>query len=105
MGGARRPRRPRAAVGAAMIVYGRNPVREAIRGPRQVQRAWATKNAARAAWLIETAVPVSIAGAEEIQQRCGSTAHQGLCASVSPFRYASAEQLLAVPEGVIVVLD
>ena len=36
---------------AVVIVYGRNPVREAIRGPRTVSRLWATKNAAREAWV------------------------------------------------------
>jgi 23S rRNA (guanosine2251-2'-O)-methyltransferase len=88
-----------------MVIHGRNPVREAIRGPRRVERAWATKNAARERWLVESEVPVSIAGAEEIAQRCGSAAHQGVCASVSPFHYASAGQLLDAANGLIVVLD
>ncbi len=34
-----------------MIIYGRNPLREAIRGPREVLRVWATKNVAREQWL------------------------------------------------------
>ena len=35
-----------------MIVYGRNPVREALRGRRTVKRVWATPGAAREEWLV-----------------------------------------------------
>ncbi len=41
LGGARRGRRAGAAA-AVMIVYGRNAVHEAIRGPRTVSHVWAT---------------------------------------------------------------
>ena len=34
-----------------VIVYGRNPVREAIRGPRTVRRVWASRGALREPWL------------------------------------------------------
>ena len=34
---------------ARVIVYGRNPVREALRGRRKVLRVWATKGAAAGA--------------------------------------------------------
>src|SRR5437764_200662 len=34
-----------------MVLYGRNPVREAIRGPRTVHRIWATAAAREEAWL------------------------------------------------------
>lgn len=88
-----------------MIVYGRNPVREAIRGPRAVSRVWATAGAAREAWLGGAEAPVNVAAAEQIEQRCGSAAHQGVCAEVAQFRYAAAEALLAGPPGVIVALD
>ena len=36
-----------------MIVYGRNAVREALRGRRRVQRVFATDRAAREVWLGE----------------------------------------------------
>jgi 23S rRNA (guanosine2251-2'-O)-methyltransferase len=86
-----------------VIIYGRNPVREATRGPRTVSKLWATKNAAREEW-VAAARPLVVA-AEEIEARCGSTAHQGVCAEVSEFRYASADALLAVPEPFLVALD
>src|SRR6202011_509796 len=50
LGGARRAEWPRAAA-SPVIVYGRNPVHEALRGPRRVRRIWATKNALREPWL------------------------------------------------------
>jgi 23S rRNA (guanosine2251-2'-O)-methyltransferase len=87
-----------------VIVYGRNPVREAVRGPRRVLRVWATPGAAREGWL--SGVPVSVVrDGEELTRRCGSDAHQGICAEVSPFVYADAGELLAAPAPLLVALD
>lgn len=88
-----------------MIVYGRNPVREAIRGPRTVARVWATKNASREPWLVDAGMPLEVVAAEEIESRCGSPSHQGVCAEVSAFRYADAGELLASEAPLIVALD
>ncbi len=82
-----------------MIVYGRNAVREAIRGPRRVHTVWATKGAAGD---FPGAQP---ARAEEIAQRAGAEAHQGVCADVEAYRYADAAVLLAEPDPVLVALD
>ena len=81
-----------------MIVYGVNPVREALRGPREVRRIWA----ARGDW---SGAPVTHATPEEIAARCGSDAHQGVCAEVEDYRYADAAELLARPEPFLVALD
>jgi 23S rRNA (guanosine2251-2'-O)-methyltransferase len=78
-----------------VIVYGRNPVREALRGRRAVIRIWATKNAVREPWLAQSGVPLIAARAEEIGARAQSDAHQGVCADVEPFRYVDAAELLA----------
>ncbi len=88
-----------------MIVYGRNPVREALRGPREVRRLWATKNAAREPWLPRDDVAVVLSTAEEVEQRCGSSEHQGMCAEVSAFRYADGRDVLAAGRTLIVALD
>lgn len=90
------------AGGGTMIVYGRNPVREAIRGPRTVRRVWATRNASRDAFLAGDRV--SVASAEEIERLCGSREHQGVCAEVSHFAYTPPD-VLTEREGVVVVLD
>jgi 23S rRNA (guanosine2251-2'-O)-methyltransferase len=88
-----------------VILYGRNPVREALRGPRAaaVRDVWATPGAARERFL--EGVPVTTVEAEEIERRCGSAAHQGLCAEAGPYRYASADELLERENPVIVALD
>jgi 23S rRNA (guanosine2251-2'-O)-methyltransferase len=88
-----------------VIVYGRNPVRETLRGPRTVSRIWATKNALREPWLSHPGVPTVAAGAEEVEQRCGAGGHQGVCAEVSAYHYVSAEELLSEPAPLIVALD
>ncbi len=103
LGGPRRSRGLRAD--PAVILYGRNPIREALRGRRagSVGEVWATASAAREPWL--AGVAVRTASAEEIERRCGSDAHQGLCADAGPYHYASADELLAGAEPMLVVLD
>jgi 23S rRNA (guanosine2251-2'-O)-methyltransferase len=86
-----------------VIVYGRNPVREAIRGARTVGQVWASANAAREPWL--QGARVKVAPGEEIERRSGSPDHQGVCAEVSDFRYADAGALLAQGEPLLVALD
>jgi 23S rRNA (guanosine2251-2'-O)-methyltransferase len=90
---------------AALIVYGRNAVREAIRGPRAVSGVWATNSTLREPWLADAGIELAVAGAEEIEQRCGASGHQGVCAEVAPFRYADAAELVAIPDALIVALD
>jgi 23S rRNA (guanosine2251-2'-O)-methyltransferase len=86
-----------------VIVYGRNPVREALRGRRRVQRAFATERAAREVWLggMETV----IAEAWEIEERCGSPDHQGICAEVGPYPYVDADSLLEAGDALVLALD
>ena len=88
-----------------MIIYGRNPVREALRGRRKhaVGEVWATASAAREPWL--EGVRVRSASAEELERRCGSTAHQGICAEAGGYPYCSAEELLAGENPLVVALD
>ena len=89
-----------------MILYGRNPVREALRGRRShsVGEIWAVESAlAREPWLREA--PVRVTSAREIERRCGSPAHQGVCAEAGPYPYAGAEELLRGHEPLIVALD
>jgi 23S rRNA (guanosine2251-2'-O)-methyltransferase len=86
-----------------VIVYGRNPVHEALRGSRQVRRVWATKNTLREPWL--SGLQVELSGTEEIAGRCGSDAHQGICAEVSEFEYADPAALARQPEPLLVALD
>ena len=84
------------------VIYGRNAVREALRGRRKVHRIWATEAAAAEGW---SGAPVSVVAADEVERRCGSDAHQGVCAEVDPYPYADAAELLAQPDPLIVALD
>jgi 23S rRNA (guanosine2251-2'-O)-methyltransferase len=86
------------------LLYGRNAVREALRGPRVVRRVWASERAAREPWLADAPVTV-VADARELEQRCGSPDHQGVCAEVEPYGYADAAALLDGPDALLVALD
>ena len=86
-----------------MIVYGRNPVREAVRGRRRVHRVYATEKAATEVWLGD--VDVAIAEAHEIEERCGSPDHQGICAEAQAYPYADAGSLLDAEDALVVCLD
>jgi 23S rRNA (guanosine2251-2'-O)-methyltransferase len=81
-----------------VIIYGRNPVREALEAKRRpVRRIWSLRPEE---W--PNAVP---ADAGEIASRCGSEDHQGVCAEVGPYPYADAHALLEPPDALVVVLD
>ncbi|HEY2602457.1 MAG TPA: 23S rRNA (guanosine(2251)-2'-O)-methyltransferase RlmB [Thermoleophilaceae bacterium] len=86
-----------------MIVYGRNPVREALRGRRPVKRVWATPRAAGEEWL--AGLDVQAASDEELERLSGSPDHQGICADAGPYPYAEAGTLLGAEDALIVCLD
>jgi 23S rRNA (guanosine2251-2'-O)-methyltransferase len=86
-----------------VIVYGRNPVREALRGPRQVKRVWATANARREDWL--AGVGVKRADDDELERLCGSPDHQGICAETGPYEYAAGGTLLTADDALVICLD
>jgi 23S rRNA (guanosine2251-2'-O)-methyltransferase len=91
-------------VSGELVLYGRNPIREALRaGRRPVHRVWATRGAAAEPWLRE--VEVLEARAEEIAARTGTEAHQGLCAEVGSYPYVDEGDLLGRPDPLLVVLD
>jgi 23S rRNA (guanosine2251-2'-O)-methyltransferase len=93
-----------------VILYGRNPVAEALRGRRahSVREMWASAGAQGEPWLVAArarGVRVHEASAAEIERRCGSDAHQGVCAQAGEYPYASAEELLGAPEALLLALD
>ena len=86
-----------------MIVYGRNPVREALRGRRAVHAVWATARAARLDWL--AGVDVTVVDEAALSERAGTAEHQGVAARADPYPYADAAALLAAPAPLVVALD
>jgi len=81
-----------------VIVYGLNPVREALSGRRKVLRAWSS---APLEWLGH-ATPAT---AEELERLCGSPDHQGVCAEAEPYPYADPAELLAPEDALVACLD
>lgn len=73
----------------SQLIYGKQPVAEAERGRRRVQRVWRAP---------ETP-------SEELERICGSPDHQGVVAEVDPYPYADRNQLLRVESALIVALD
>src|SRR5207244_3071007 len=101
--GGPRHARGAAASAPAVIVYGRNPVREALRGRRKVERVWAAASAAREEWL--GGVGVETADGAELERLCGSPDHQGICAQAAPYPYADPGSLLTADDALVLVLD
>jgi 23S rRNA (guanosine2251-2'-O)-methyltransferase len=78
-----------------MVVYGRNAVREALRGRRAASVSevlLAAAGLARESWL--EGVPHRVVDAVEIERACGSPEHQGVCATLNAFPYVGAAELL-----------
>jgi 23S rRNA (guanosine2251-2'-O)-methyltransferase len=88
-------------------VYGRNAVREAVRGPRHVQEVWATERALAAEeWLREEpGLRVHVKPERALNEEAGTRDHQGVFARVAPYRYADAYELAAVDRPLLVCLD
>ena len=88
-------------------VYGRNAVREAVRGPREVREVWATERALAAEeWLREEpGLRVQVKPERALNDEAGSRDHQGVVARVGPYRYADAYELAAVDRPLLVCLD
>ena len=89
------------------VVYGRRPVREALRGPREVLELWAGERAAKSeTWLRDLERPRVQAKLErELSEAAGTRDHQGVVAWCEPFRYANAFELAAGPTPLLACLD
>ena len=88
------------------LVYGRRPVREAVRGRREVLELWATQRAQKAEpWLAEASVRLQTKAERELSAEAGTQDHQGVLARVEPFRYADAHALPAGDAPLLAVLD
>ena len=87
------------------LVYGRNPVREALRGPRDVLEVWVTERAAASLdWLGEGPRP-RVKRERELNEAAGSSDHQGVVAWCEPYAYADAWELAGGPSPLLCCLD
>ena len=88
-------------------VYGRRPVREALRGRREVLELWATERALKAeAWLRDVERPrVQTKLERELSEGAGTRDHQGVLAWCEPYRYADGLELAAGDRPLLACLD
>ena len=87
----------------ADLVYGRRPVREAMRGRREVLGVWCSAAARRSLdWLPEEARVTAGARLDDLAQ---TDDHQGVVAEVSPYPYDDPDRLLAGDRRLLVALD
>ena len=88
-------------------VYGRRPVREALRGRREVLEVWATERAVKSeGWLRELERPrVQVKLERDISEAAGTRDHQGVLAWCEPYSYADAYDLAAGDRPLLACLD
>jgi 23S rRNA (guanosine2251-2'-O)-methyltransferase len=89
------------------LVYGRRPVREALRGPRAVLEVWVTERALRTEpWLQEPGGPrLHVKRERALTGAAGTADHQGVLAYCEPYRYADGYEIAAGPDPLLVCLD
>src|SRR3989440_4286202 len=89
-------------------IYGRRPVREALRGPRGVLELWVTERALKAEpWLREPGLSVRhhVMAERDLTEAAGTRDHQGVLAFCEPYRYADAYELAAAERPLLACLD
>jgi 23S rRNA (guanosine2251-2'-O)-methyltransferase len=87
-------------------VYGRRPVREALRGRRQVLELWASQRALAAEqWLRDEPLKVQVKPDRELSEAAGTRDHQGVVAWTEPYKYADAWELAGQERPLLVCLD
>ncbi|HLX21434.1 MAG TPA: 23S rRNA (guanosine(2251)-2'-O)-methyltransferase RlmB [Gaiellaceae bacterium] len=88
-------------------VYGRRPVREALRGQREVLELWATERAVKAEpWLQQLERPrVHLKLDRDITESAGTRDHQGVLAWCEPYKYADAYELARTESPLLACLD
>jgi 23S rRNA (guanosine2251-2'-O)-methyltransferase len=87
------------------LVYGRNAVREVLRGRRQVLELWATERAVEANLWLADGQRVRVHKERELTDAAETRDHQGVVAWCEPYRYADAYELAAREQPLLVCLD
>ena len=87
------------------LVYGRNAVREALRGRRAVLELWASERAAAALEWLDEGPRARVRKERELTEAAGTPDHQGVVAWCEPYPYADAWELATVELPLICCLD
>jgi 23S rRNA (guanosine2251-2'-O)-methyltransferase len=86
-----------------LIVYGRNAVKEALRGRRKVTRVWADRNGIAEPWL--RMIELEEVDSRRLEDIAGSPDHQGVAAETTEYEYVDARTLLDADDALVLVLD
>jgi len=88
-------------------VYGRRPVREALRGRREVLELWATERAVKSEeWLRAVERPrVQVKLDRDLSEAATTRDHQGVLAWCEPYKYADAYELARSERPLLACLD
>ncbi|MDR3225848.1 MAG: RNA methyltransferase, partial [Clostridiales Family XIII bacterium] len=97
------------------LIYGRNPVLEALKSGAEIERVLIQKNiegAGKKVYAIAKKAGVPLVGMDRraLDREAGTTAHQGVVAYLSAYSYASIDDIFAVAaalgeEPFLVLLD
>ncbi len=87
------------------LVYGRNAVREALRGRRQVLELWAGERASETLDWLADGPRVHVKRERELADAAGSSDHQGVVAWCEPYPYADGWELAASERPLLCCLD
>ncbi|MBQ1395994.1 MAG: 23S rRNA (guanosine(2251)-2'-O)-methyltransferase RlmB [Eubacterium sp.] len=106
---------PEAFSGSSDLIIGRNPVTEALKSGRTIEKLILQDGATGSASMIyalakERGIPVERAEKQDLDKLAGNRAHQGAAAIVSPYDYAEPEALIrqaeeACEDPILLVLD
>jgi 23S rRNA (guanosine2251-2'-O)-methyltransferase len=87
------------------LVYGRNPVREALRGRREVVELWVSERVAGTLdWLAE-GPRAQVVKERTLTEAAGTADHQGIVAWAAPYPYADPWELAAMDRPLLACLD
>ena len=86
-------------------VYGRRPVRETMRGPRDVLELWATERAVASEPWLQEGPRLQVKADRELSEAAETRDHQGVLAWCEPYRYADAYELAAAERPLLACLD
>jgi 23S rRNA (guanosine2251-2'-O)-methyltransferase len=87
------------------LVYGRRPVREALRGRREVLEVWASERARESEPWLADAPRLQTKLERDLSAAAGTRDHQGVVAWAAPYRYGDAWELAAAERPLLVCLD
>lgn len=111
----RKQPRERISVGDSMLVIGRNPVMEALRSGRKIEKIFIAENSGGSIYDVEKfaaerRVKVAYVSKYELRELSGGDNHQGVVAIAPPYQYAQLEDILRAADiseekPFIIILD